>query len=214
VKPTILRRAPVLSAASVTVAAVVLVPLFYLVLRAFERGFGPVVDHVVSARTAELLWRTGLLAGSVAIGCLVIGVACAWLIARSDMPCRRTMGVLFALPLATPTLVAAPAWISISPEIAGFTGTFLVLTLGTYPYVMLPVMAALRSSDAATEEVARSLGKGAVHTFFLVTVRGVRPAALAGGLLVTLYALADFAAPSLMRRSAAQLPVSSGKMRG
>ncbi|GAB3711707.1 ABC transporter permease [Nocardiopsis nanhaiensis] len=195
----LLRRAPVLAAASVAVAAFVLVPLVYLVLRAFERGFGLAVDHVVSERTAELLWRTGLLAGTVTVACLVIGVACAWLIARSDLPFRRTMGVLFALPLATPTLVAAPAWISIWPEIAGFTGVFLVLTLGTYPYVMLPVMAALRSGDLATEEVARSLGKGAVRTFFLVTVRGVRPAVLAGGLLVTLYTLADFAAPSLMR---------------
>lgn len=198
-KPSILRRAPVLAAASATVAAFVLVPLLYLVLRAFERGFGLAVDHVVSGRTVELLWRTGLLAGSVTIGCLVIGVACAWLTARSDMPCRRAMGVLFALPLATPTLVAAPAWISIRPEIAGFTGAFLVLTLGSYPFVMLPVMAALRGGDLATEEVARSLGKGAVRTFFLVTVRGVRPAVLAGGLLVTLYVLADFAAPSLMR---------------
>jgi iron(III) transport system permease protein len=199
VRPTILRRAPVLSAASVTVAAFVVIPLVYLVLRAFEGGFGLAMDQVVSVRTAELLWRTGLLAGSVTAACLVIGVVCAWLTARSDVPCRRTMGVLFTLPLATPTLVAAPAWISLWPEIAGFTGAFLVLTLGSYPFVMLPVMAALRSGDLACEEMARSLGKSAVRTFFLVTVRGVRPAALAGGLLVTLYVLADFAAPSLMR---------------
>lgn len=197
--PMVLRRAPVLSAAAMMTAAFVVVPLFYLVLRGFERGFGLVAELMVSVRTAELLWSTGLLVGSVTIACLLIGVGCAWLIVRSDIPRRRILGVLLVLPLATPSLVAAPAWISIWPDIAGFTGAFLVLTLGTYPYVMLLVMAALRSGDLATEEVARSLGKGPLSTFFLVTVRGVRPAVLAGGLLVALNVLGDFAGPSLMR---------------
>lgn len=193
------RRAPLLSLAGLAVAAFVLVPLFYLIVRSLEGGFLLAMDLVISQRTAELLWRTALLAGSVTIACLIIGVGAAWLIARSDVPFRRTLGVLLALPLTIPSLVAGSAWISAWPGIAGFWGTFLVLTLSTYPYVMLPVMAALRSGDLATEEVARSLGKGAVATFFLVTMRGVRPAVLAGGLLVTIYVLGDFGAPSLMR---------------
>lgn len=180
-------------------AAIVLVPLYHLILRAFERGPGYVLEMAFSERNAELLWRTGVLAVTVTASCLVIGVVCAWLITRSDIPFRRTLGVLFTLPLAVPSLVAGSAWLSVWPGIAGFGGVFLVLTLGSYPFVMLPVMAALRSGDIATEEAARSLGKGPVRTFFLVTVRGVRPAAAAGSLLTMLYVLGDFAAPSLMR---------------
>ena len=58
----------------------------------------------------------------------------------------------------------------------------LVLTLVSYPFVYLPVSAALRRLDPAQEEVSRSLGRGAVRTVFSVTLPQVRTAAAAGGL--------------------------------
>src|SRR5690606_5942510 len=75
----------------------------------------------------------------------------------------------------------------------------LVLTLCSYPYVYLPVAAALVGVDPAVEEVSRSLGRGAWRTFASVTLRQVRPAAAAGGLLVALYVLSDFGAVTIVR---------------
>lgn len=185
--------------AGVAVGVAALLPLGYLVVRSFERGSDVAFGLLWRARTLELLLRTASLAAAVTAACLVIGVLAAWLIVRSDLPGRRFFGVLFTLPLAVPSYVAGFTWISELPELAGFAGAFLVLTLVSYPYVLLPVVAALKAGDPAVEEVARSLGKGSVRTFFLVTARQVRPAALAGGLLVALYVLSDFGAVSLMR---------------
>ena len=150
-------------------------------------------------RTLWLVLRSLGLAAAVTAAALVVGVGLAWTTTRTDLPGRRAWGVLAALPLAVPSFVAAFAWISAVPSVAGFWGTFLVLSACTYPYVYLPVQAALRRADPALEEVSRSLGRSAVRTFWAVTVPQVRPAAGAGALLVALYALSDFGAPSLLR---------------
>lgn len=158
-------------------------------------------------RTLDLAVRSLALAGAVTAACLVLGVLGAWLVVRSDLPGRRVFGVLLVLPLAVPSYVAGFTWIALLPGLTGFAGAFLVLTLVSYPYVFLPVAAALRTADPGVEEVARSLGRGRVRTFLSVTLRQVRPAATAGGLLVALYVLSDFGAVSLMRYEAFTLGI-------
>ena len=74
-----------------------------------------------------------------------------------------------------------------------------MLTLCSYPYVYLPVAAALAGADPAQEEVARSLGQGPWRAFAGVTLRQIRPAVAAGSLLVALYVLSDFGAVSILR---------------
>lgn len=159
------------------------------------------------SRTFDLAVRSVALASAVTAACLVLGVLAAWLIVRSDLPGRRTAGILLVLPLAVPSYVAGFTWLALVPGLTGFAGAFLVLTLVSFPYVLLPVAAALRTADPAVEEVARSLGRTSVRTFFSVTLRQIRPAATAGGLLVALYVLSDFGAVSLMRFEAFTLGI-------
>lgn len=184
---------------AVVAALVALLPLVYLAVRATEGGLDAALEVLVRERTLWLVLRSLGLAAAVTAACLVVGVGLAWLTTRTDLPGRRGFAVLAALPLAMPSYVAAYAWISAVPEVAGFWGTFGVLTACTYPYVYLPVVAALRRADPALEEVSRSLGRDARRTFWSVTVPQVRPAAAAGALLVSLYVLSDFGAPSLLR---------------
>lgn len=173
--------------------------MLYLVVRALDGGAGELGQRLWRPRTLELLVRSLVLAGSVTATCLVLGTALAWLVVRSDVPWRRGWVVVAALPLAVPTYVAGFAWISFFPELVGFRGTFVVLTACSYPYVLLPVVAALRRLDPAGEEVARSLGLSARQAFLRVVLPQLRPALATGGLLVALYALSDFGAPSIMR---------------
>jgi iron(III) transport system permease protein len=98
-----------------------------------------------------------------------------------------------------PTYVAAFAWVSTVDGFEGFWAAALVLTLCSYPYVFLPVAAALAGVDPAQEEVSRSLGRGGWRTFTDVTLRQIRPALAGGGLLVALYVLSDFGAVSILR---------------
>jgi iron(III) transport system permease protein len=178
---------------------VALLPLVYLALRAGEGGPGEFLAVAGRPRTVELLLRSAGLAAAVTAACLVVGALAAWLVVRTDLPGRRAAGVLLALPLAVPSYVAAFAVVSQAPRFAGFWGAFAVLTAVSYPYVLLPVSAALRAADGGLEEVARSLGHGPVRMLCGVTLRAAWPAAAAGGLLVALYALSDFGAVSLMR---------------
>lgn len=194
------RRAPVpLVAAAGLVAALALLPLAYLVLRTLQAGPKRVAEILLRPRTLELIAASLGLAAAVTLACLVLGVAQAWLVVRSDLPGRRVLGVLAALPLAVPTYVAAYAWLSFEPGFAGFWAAFTVLTLCCTPYVYLPVAATLRRADPAVEEVARALGRGPVRAFAEATLPQARPAAAAGGLLVALYVLSDFGAVSLLR---------------
>jgi iron(III) transport system permease protein len=202
--------------AGVVVAAMFL-PLVYLVVRSFEGGWSEFAEVVLDGETFAVLGRSALLAAVVTGASVGIAVPLAWLTARTDLPGRRAWAVLAALPLVIPSYVGGfvlvsalgprgmlqgalePLGVERLPEIYGFPGAALALTLFSYPYVFLTVRAALRGMDPALEEAARSLGSGAWETFFRVTLPQSRPAIVAGALLVALYSLSDFGAVSLLQ---------------
>ena len=185
--------------AALPAAVLASLPLAYLLVRTAGAGLGEVVDVLWRERTLTLLVRSLSLAAVVTAASLVLGVAWAWVVTRTSLPLRRWWLVLGVLPLAVPSYLAAYAWISLVPSLPPFTGSAIVLTLVCYPYVLLPVAAALMRADPGAEDVARSLGRGPTATFLTVTLRQVRPAAVAGGLLVALYVLSDFGAVALLR---------------
>ena len=198
------------------VAAAMLLPPVYLLVRALSAG-GEVWDIVTTWSTVNTVGRTTVLAAAVTGGAIAIAVPVAWLTTRTDLPLRGLWSVVLVLPLVIPSYVGAftlvsalgprgmlqdllePFGVQRLPEIYGFGGAWLTLTLFTFPYVLLPVRAALRGIDHSMEEVARGLGKNPWTTFFRVTLPQLRPAIAAGGLLVALYTLSDFGAVSILR---------------
>jgi iron(III) transport system permease protein len=189
------RRTPIaLAALSVAVAAALLVPLVFLLLQAAHAGWHDVFHLMFRRLTRVLLVNTIELAVGVSVACAVIGTAAAWLIERTTLPMRRLWAVLIVLPLAIPDFVVGYSWHSVFPKVRGLGGAILVMSLALYPLVYLPVAAALRRSDPAEEEVARSLGLGPVRTFLRVTLRQIRPALTGGCLVVCLALLAEYGA--------------------
>ncbi|MCH9667544.1 MAG: iron ABC transporter permease [Actinomycetia bacterium] len=184
---------------AVLVATGTLIPLGYLAGRALQRGWPFVVEELIQPRTAALVGRSLLLVVTVTAACVVLGVGMAVLVSRTDLTARRALAVALTLPLAMPSYLLAYLWVSRYPTVAGFWGACLVLTLVSYPLVMLTTMAALARADSAQEEVARSLGLGGFAVLFRVTLRQARAAIAAGALLVALYVLSDFGAVAAMR---------------
>jgi len=193
------RRRPVLAALSVAVAVLVLLPLVFLILQAGQAGWGEVRTLLFRRLTWQLLRNTVELAVLVTAACMTIGVSAAWVVERTNVPLRRVWAVLLVLPFAIPDFVTGYAWSSIFPSVHGLWGAVLVMTLGLYPLVFLPVAAALRGADPAQEEVARSLGHGRIRTFLRVTLPSLRPALLGGGLVVCLTLFAEFGAFEILR---------------
>ena len=177
-------------------------PLAYLFDIASDRGLDFVWDEIWQQRTIELVARSLFLAASVSLASVFISVPAAWLVTRGDIPFRSGWRVLLALPLAIPSYLAAFAWISWRPSMAGFIGAFVVLTLVTYPYVFLPVCAALSRLNPAIEEIAVIHGRGRSVQLILLAARQVRGSIATGALLVGLYVLSDFGAVATMRYDA------------
>ena len=188
------RRGNGLVALSAVIAAVVLLPLLFLLIQAAQVGWSELSSLIFRQLTATLLWNTIRLLVAVSIACAIIGTATAWCIERTNLPGRHVWAVLVVLPVAIPDFVVSYGWVSVAPSVRGFRGAVLVMTLALYPLVYLPVAASLRGADPAMEEVARGLGLGPVATFIRVTLAECRTAILGGSLLVALAALAEYGA--------------------
>lgn len=170
-------------------------------------------DTLFSTRTLGLVWRSFALTATVTATACVLGVGGAWVLARTDIGFRRGWGVLIALPLVIPSYVLAMVIISATgatgliadltgytfPSISGFVGSWIALSLSTYPYVYLITSAALTRVDPTLEDAARGLGATRTRVFRTVVLPQLRPAIGAGALLAALYTLSDFGAVSLMR---------------
>jgi iron(III) transport system permease protein len=179
---------------SAAVAVAILLPILFIVLQADHAGWS-LVDQLLFRRlTRVLLVNTIELAVLVGAACAILGTGAAYLVERTNLIGRRVWAVLLVLPVAIPDFVVGYAWHSIAPAIKGLGGAVLVMSLALYPLVYLPVAAALRRTDPAEEEVARSLGLGSLQTFFRVTLRQVRPALTGGCLVVFLALLAEYGA--------------------
>ncbi|GAB2817210.1 ABC transporter permease [Lentzea nigeriaca] len=189
---------PVLVTAAV-VAAVALLPLGFVVWATISTGWVEAEKLIFRPRTGELLWNTSRLTAGAVTLCAVIGTATAWLVERSALPGRRLWHVLLAAPLAVPAFVNSYAWVSIIPSATGYGGALLVVTLSYFPFVHLPVSAALRGLDPALEETAHALGLARRRTFGRVVLPQLRPALLGGALLVALHLLAEFGALQMLR---------------
>ena len=141
-------RLPVaLTAAGFAVAAVLTLPLVFLLIEARGAGAAAVTDLIFRRLTADLLWNTVRLTVVVTALCAVIGTAAAWCVERTNLPGRRVWAVLVVVPLAIPDFVVSFGWASLWTWVQGFRGAVVVMTLAVYPLVYLPVAASLRAAE-------------------------------------------------------------------
>ena len=146
------------------------------------------------------------------IGSVLIGVPLAFLTAYVQMPFKRFWLILLAAPLALPSYIGAFAmYFSFgrggeienilgfsTPPISGLWGSALVMSLYTYPFVMMTTRSSLLSLDASLVNAARTLGLSLGASLWRVVLPRVVNSVAAGALLAALYALSDFGTPAIM----------------
>lgn len=186
-------------AVSAVIAAGLLLPLVLVVLDARSAGWSEIHAELFRERSAFLLRNTVVLSALVVVLAATLGVATAWCTERAQVPMRRVWTVLLVLPVAVPDFVIGYAWHTVVPAVNGLFAATVVMSLGTYPLVYLPVAAALRRADPAMEDTAHSLGMGRLGTFFRVTLPLIRTALLGGCVLVTLTVISEYGAFEILR---------------
>ncbi len=183
----------------VLVALLALVPLGFVIAYTVTIGPAEAWELLVRPRIGQLLWNTvRLVIGGIALS-LVLGVGCAWVVERTDLPFRKLFHGLLVAPLAVPAFVNSYGWVSLTHDVQGYAGAVLIVTLSYSPLVYLPVVASLRGLDPALEETAYSLDHGRARAFARVVLPQLRPAMLGGSLLVGLHLLAEFGALQMLR---------------
>jgi iron(III) transport system permease protein len=123
--------------------------------------------ELIVEATLRSLAVSGVAAALAGAGGLVL----AWLISRTDLPMRETVGGLLSLPYALPPYLLGMAWVVLgNPKVGilrawlpaggsyGFWGMTLVLGSVAFAFPFLEVRSGFDRLDPSLEEAARISG--------------------------------------------------------
>lgn len=163
--------------------------------------------------TYKALLNSLLLASGVTVTGTIVGTFFAWLVTRTDLPCKGTMKLLFLVPFMLPSFIGALAWKMLLSPRAGYINRFFMDQLGfespifniysylgiiavetmyLFPFVFIQVSGALERMDPTLEEAARISGADLFTITRKITIPLVLPSILSGSLLIMLYSMAHF----------------------
>jgi putative spermidine/putrescine transport system permease protein len=206
-KPRRLGRvdAPVLLAITVLVTLFTVLPMLVSISAGLTNNFSRGLASGLTTRWIEevwavygaTVWRSVLLALSCVVAGLLIGVPCAWTLARSRSRAARVFEELLTLPVAVPGLATALALILAYGDLRGFRQSFGFILVGhvvfTLPFMVRTVSAAFARDDLQSlDEAARSLGARFLQRFLGVLVPAVAPSIVAGSLMVFTLSVGEF----------------------
>jgi len=150
-------------------------------------------EGLLDARTLALLGRTLTVGFGATALALVLGLPFGFLVARTDLPLRRTLRHLGFVPLLVPPVILAMATAVMWQDVRGAPIVILVLGVGTFPLVAAFSARAFERIDARREEAA--LLCGGLKAALRMELPLVLPAALCGACFAFVLAINDFAVP-------------------
>lgn len=219
-------------------AFLVIYPVAMLVIGALTGG-DPVVDGyrletlsldrfwaVLSNDNVHLALLNSMVTclGGTALAVL-IGLAFAWIVVRTDTPAKKVIAAAGLLPLFVPPLVGGVAWAILGSPKTGLINMVLaksgldfrvnlystegiIFVFGMYyaPYVYMFTASALKNMDPSLEEAAEMSGASSLRTMFTVTFPLILPAIVSGMLLSFVVMLGIYGIPAVLG-TPANIPV-------
>lgn len=199
-----------------------LAPILYqsfLSDRLYERDKQFTLHNYALALSSPELWATVLttvaFVAAATVLSLVLGVAIAVLLARTDVPTRSVLHDLVLVPFYVSPLVLAFAWaILYGPsgfatigvrtlglptwELYSVGGMAVVAAVYYVPYAYLYAIGSLALTDPQLEDAGRIAGAGPFRTLFSITLPLLRPALLGSALLTLVSALELLSIPLVL----------------
>ncbi len=173
--------------------------------------------------------RNSLLFSSLAV-CfdVVVGIAIAFVVVRSDLRLRGALDALAMIPLAVPGLVMAFGFMSVSSWLANLKGLadvdwwprlvdvrtnptlFLVLAYSVrrLPYMVRSAVAGLQQTSATFEEAASNLGASPATTLRRITLPLILANLIAGTLLAFAFSMLEVSDSLMLAQQADYVPIT------
>jgi iron(III) transport system permease protein len=173
--------------------------------------------------------RNSLLFSTLAIGVnLVLGIAIAFVVVRSDLRVRGILDALAMLPLAVPGLVLAFGYLSISSMLSNLDGVkdspllqscfdvrtnptlFLVIAYAVrrMPYMVRSAVAGLQQTSVTLEESAANLGATPFRVMLRVTLPLIMANLIAGTLLAFAFSMLEVSDSLMLAQRADYYPIT------
>jgi iron(III) transport system permease protein len=184
------------------------VPIWAVVFEAFAHPEGSAA--VLTGRTIELFLSSFLLAGTVTILALLLGVPLGVALGLGRIPGRRVWLTLHALPMFLPPLLLALGWFHLlgregvlgnaktSEWLFSRPGLVFVMAATLTPFVTLCTMLGARGIEPALVDAARLTARPLTVAARIV-VPLAWPAIAVGALLVFTLSFAEVAVPMFLR---------------
>jgi iron(III) transport system permease protein len=220
--------APFSAAMALLLAALVLLPLFWLGVTSFRNHAGSATlahyrQLVAEPAFVRPLWTTLWTSAAVGIACVAAAAPMAWLVTRSDLPGKRWWRTLILASFVTPPFLGAFAWVLLGGPNAGLInqayyalrglkpfdaapivnifsagGMVFVMALYTFPYVFTFAANALDAIPSDLEEASAILGAPPGRTARHITLPLVLPALLGGFIVAFLQSMTLFGTPAIL----------------
>jgi len=190
------------------VTGLALMPHLSIVLTSIaDRWFMTVLPESTTLEHYAMVFEHPLSSSSIRISLIlsvfstlldiVVGVAIAYLLVRTNIPLKGILDGLAMLPLALPGLVLAFGYL------AGFSGTFLdarhfpmpllVIAYGVrrLPYMVRAAYAGFQQTSVALEEAAQNMGATRFRSVWQITFPLILANLVAGGVLCFAFAMLE-----------------------
>ncbi len=149
---------------------------------------------------------------------LILGVGIAYVVTRTQLPCRQILDAMAMLPLAVPGLVLAFGYLAMTQEgrlFAALNPTIdpLVILVIAYsvrrlPYVVRSAAAGFQQTSVTLEEAAHNLGCPPFKTLRKITLPLIAANLLAGGLLAFSFAMLEVSDSLILAQKQQDFPIT------
>jgi iron(III) transport system permease protein len=182
-----------------------------------DLSIGNFLTVATNPNVGAALANSLIACGGGTILAVVIGLSFAWVVVRTNTPCKGLIASAGMLPLFVPPLVAGVAWSILGSPKTGllnllaakagipfhidlYTMPGMIFVFGIYyaPYVYMFTAAALKNMDPSLEEAAEISGASAARTMATVTFPLILPAIISGMLLSFVVMLGIYGVPAVL----------------
>ena len=191
-------------------------PIFIILSSVFA-DYSENWSHIYEYVLADYILNSLILVSGVSILVMTIGSLTAWLVTNYQFFGKRFFEWGLILPLAIPPYILAYTFTGLFdsygtmneiarslfnlkqnemlfPNIRNIYGAIIVFSFTLYPYVYLICRTAFLNQSRSMFEVGRTLGLSQASIFLKLALPLVRPALIAGTMIVAMETLSDFGA--------------------